>query len=88
MTAASKKTLDQAIDEVVAALEGLDETARTTAMRAACEHLGIDIALTAPNVGVPPPLEGVAAAIQPDAVKSSAIATTSSFSSKRDAVVP
>ena len=39
--AAHKRTLGQSIDEVVAALEPLDEAARMTAVRAACEHLEI-----------------------------------------------
>lgn len=37
----TKKTLGQAIDEVIAALEPLEEAARPTAVRAACEHLGL-----------------------------------------------
>jgi hypothetical protein len=41
------KTIGQAIDEVIAALEPLDEAARSTAIRAACEHLGI----TSPLMG-------------------------------------
>ncbi len=36
-----KKTIGAAIDEIVAALQGLDEPARATAVRAACEHLGV-----------------------------------------------
>ena len=41
MSGGSKKTLGAAIDEVITALEGLEESARTTAIRAACEHLSI-----------------------------------------------
>jgi hypothetical protein len=41
MPGTGKKTLGSAIDEIVAALEGLDDTARLTAVRAACEHLGV-----------------------------------------------
>jgi len=37
-----KKTLGQAIDEIVAALSSLDEKARATAIAAACAHLGLD----------------------------------------------
>lgn len=37
-----KKTLGQAIDEIVAALSALDEKARSTAIAAACAHLGLD----------------------------------------------
>jgi len=37
-----KKTLGQAIDEIVAALSALDEKARGTAIAAACAHLGLD----------------------------------------------
>lgn len=39
---AEKKTLGQAIDEIVAALSSLDEKARPTAIAAACAHLGLD----------------------------------------------
>jgi|ERR1051326_3057607 hypothetical protein len=35
------KTLGQAIDELIQALEPLDESSRVTAIRAACEHLKI-----------------------------------------------
>ncbi len=41
MTADGKKTLGQAIDEIVAAVEALDETDRATAVMAACQHLGL-----------------------------------------------
>ena len=41
MQSAGKKTLGQAIDEIIAAVEALDEPARVTAVRAACEHLGL-----------------------------------------------
>ncbi len=50
MQAAGKKTLGQAIDEIIAALEGLDEPARATAVRAAIEHLGLS-ALAPPGSG-------------------------------------
>lgn len=36
-----KKTLGQAIDAIVDALTSLDEAARATAIRAACDHLAI-----------------------------------------------
>jgi len=36
-----QKTLGQAIDEIVAALSPLDEKARSTAIGAACAHLGL-----------------------------------------------
>ena len=36
-----QKTLGQAIDEIVAALSPLDERARSTAIGAACAHLGV-----------------------------------------------
>lgn len=41
--ATQKRSLGQSIDEVIAALEPLDEAARITAVRAACEHLGIAV---------------------------------------------
>jgi hypothetical protein len=43
-----KKTLGSAIDEVVSALEPLDDAARLTAIRAACEHLNISMPNQAP----------------------------------------
>jgi hypothetical protein len=39
---AEKKTLGQAIDEIVNALSALDEKSRPTAIAAACAHLGIE----------------------------------------------
>lgn len=42
MSGGRKKSLGQAIDDVVATLEQLDEGARETAIRAACDYLGID----------------------------------------------
>jgi hypothetical protein len=36
-----QETLGQAIDEIVAALSPLDEKARSTAIGAACAHLGL-----------------------------------------------
>lgn len=41
MNTDNKKTLGQAIDEVIAALEPLDNATRETALRAASEHLGL-----------------------------------------------
>lgn len=38
-----KKTLGQAIDDIVTALSALEEGARMTAIRAACEHLGLAV---------------------------------------------
>lgn len=42
MSTSAKKTLGSAIDDIVAALEALDQTARATAIRAACEHLAMN----------------------------------------------
>lgn len=53
-----KKTIGAAIDEIVAALQGLDEPARATAVRAACEHLGVvppQAASIPPSGEEPPP---------------------------------
>lgn len=44
------KTLGQAIDEVIAALQPLDSTMRMTAIRAACEHLKITLVDKPDNV--------------------------------------
>lgn len=43
--AETKVTLGQAIDQIVEALEGLDQNARLTAISAACKHLKLDRAL-------------------------------------------
>lgn len=54
---AEKQTLGAAIDEVVSALQNLDEATRLTAIRAACEHLKIAIGSAAPveaRVDTPP----------------------------------
>jgi hypothetical protein len=61
MTGASKKTLGTAIDEIVAALDGLEQSTRVTAIRAACEHLGI----TAPISEEPAPASGSAETVLP-----------------------
>jgi hypothetical protein len=47
---ATKKTLGQAIDDIVTALSELDEATRSTAVRAACEHLGLAGVFTAGSV--------------------------------------
>ena len=48
----TKKTLGQAIDEVIAALEALDDASRRTAVHAACEHLGLsDTPISSPDSG-------------------------------------
>jgi hypothetical protein len=53
-----KKTLGQAIDEIIAALSALDEKARPTAIAAACAHLGLsprDAHTPAAPASAPPP---------------------------------
>lgn len=49
MSTETKKSLGQSIDEVIAALKGLDAPARVTAVKAACEHLEIEFATSAPE---------------------------------------
>lgn len=39
----TRKTLGQAIDEIIRALESLDESTRPTAIRTACDHLKISL---------------------------------------------
>lgn len=46
-----KKTLGQAIDEIVTALSALDDKAKATAIAAACAHLGLE----RPSVQQPTP---------------------------------
>jgi hypothetical protein len=43
MNVSEKKTLGKAIDEMISALEALDVSSRSTAVRAACDHLGITL---------------------------------------------
>lgn len=44
MPTEANKSLGQAIDEIVKALQGLEDSSRSTAIKAACEHLGIPFA--------------------------------------------
>jgi len=71
---ADRKTLGSAIDEIVTALEGLDEMSRATAIKAACDHLKLALPAdmrstpTAPSAGsltIP-----ITASAQPEAVHS------------------
>jgi len=59
------KTLGQAIDEVIAALEPFDDAARQTIVRAACEHLGVVEPATAQPITSPPPAAPSAASERP-----------------------
>ncbi len=60
-TDASSKTLGAAIDGLITALDGLDSTDQLTAIRAACEHLGVPLGsnpqqtASAPTVAGSPP---------------------------------
>lgn len=54
MAVQKKKSLGQAIDEVVQAIEALDESSRLTAVKAACEHLNIPLGLPATHAPTPP----------------------------------
>ncbi len=49
-----KLTLGQAIDQITAALEQLDETTRVTAIQAACSHLGLVAPVTPTHAPAPP----------------------------------
>ena len=42
MTKSEKKSIGSAIDEIISALSDLDEPTRAIAVKAACEHLGIN----------------------------------------------
>jgi len=53
MVDSKAKTLGQAIDEVVTALEPLDEATRLVAIRAACDHLGLTAAPALGSVAAP-----------------------------------
>lgn len=52
----TKPTLGQAIDQIISALEGLDQETRNTAVAAACAHL---------NVKLSPPMQGQGSAAHP-----------------------
>lgn len=54
MAVQKKKSLGQAIDEVVQAIEALNESSRLTAVKAACEHLNIPLGLPATHAPTPP----------------------------------
>lgn len=49
--AETKVSLGQAIDQIISALDGLDENARVTAISAACRHLKIHLASGEENGG-------------------------------------
>lgn len=53
MAVQKKKSLGQAIDEVIQAIEALDESSRLTAVRAAIEHLNIPLGLPATHAPTP-----------------------------------
>lgn len=58
----TKPTLGQAIDQIISALEGLDQETRNTAVAAACAHLNIKAVPPTQNSGgiAPPPAEAPA----------------------------
>lgn len=63
----TKKSLGDAIDEIVAALEALPEPSRLVAIRAACEHVGMPLpgaTLAAGAALAPAPLEVPATQVQ------------------------
>jgi hypothetical protein len=50
------KSFGAAIDEIIAALSAIPESSRLTAIRAACEHLGVDFGGTAEFASSNPPI--------------------------------
>ncbi len=54
-----EKTLGTAIDEIISALEGLPPDARTTAVTAACNHLGIPTGTAPPSTSAQPNTPGL-----------------------------
>lgn len=50
-----RKTLGSAIDEILAALKPLDDVSRRTALRAACDQLGISLRALSQEAHVAPP---------------------------------
>lgn len=56
MTSDAQKSLGQAIDEIVQALEAIEEKSRLTAVRAAADHIGLDLGgWSRAAVTTPPP---------------------------------
>ena len=53
MAVQKKKSIGQAIDEVVQAIAVLDESSRLTAVKAACEHLNIPLGLPETHLRTP-----------------------------------
>src|SRR5438093_12654564 len=60
-----KLTLGQAIDQIISALEQLDETTRSTAIQAACTHLGLEGTPAIAPVAAHSPLPATPAATAP-----------------------
>lgn len=63
----TKLTLGQAIDQIISALEALDQDARNTAIAAACAHLNLKMSppVQSPGGTAPPPVSVGAPAIHP-----------------------
>lgn len=59
--AEKKLSLGQAIDQIVSALEGLNQESRGTAITAACKHLNIEIPMLGAERGLPGALMPTAA---------------------------
>jgi hypothetical protein len=53
------KSLGAAIDEIIAALSSIPESSRSTAIRAACEHLGQDFIATTGLANANPPVSNL-----------------------------
>lgn len=87
MSTSAKKTLGSAIDDIVAALEALDESSRATAIRAACDHLGMTTpaaSSTAPSTGAPP----AAVTVRPGAISKPAPQTITDIRTFKDQKQP
>lgn len=67
-----KQTLGQAIDQILAALESLDDGARKTALMAVCAHLSIELPGKVPEPRVTEPTAPVSASAQNPATQPSA----------------
>src|SRR5438128_572123 len=72
-----QKSLGQSIDELIQALEPLDETSRVTAIRAACEHL--KIVLPTGRGSVMPPTHSPTAVSEPSGLQTLRVADIKSL---------
>lgn len=86
MSAESKKSLGQAIDAIIEALKGLDESTKIVAVKAACEHLNLPMdGIVSAKI---PPVQETDAKPQRDYKTPQPDSTTTDIRSFKDAKQP